>query len=90
MLNIVVWLVVGSVVGWLGSMVMKTDNQRGILLNVLVAVVGAVVPGWVVSPLVAAAAVDQGNFSLPSLMLSFVGAVILLALLDLFRRRSVR
>ena len=90
MMNAIVWLVVGGVIGWLASLVMKTDNQQGILLNVVVGIVGAVVAGWVISPLVGAGTINQGNFSLPSLVVSFLGAVILLAVVNLFRRGAVR
>ena len=90
MMNVIVWLVVGGVIGWLASMVMKTDSQQGILLNVVVGIVGAVLAGWIISPLVGAGTINQGNFSLPSLVVSFVGAVILLAIVNLFRRGAVR
>jgi uncharacterized membrane protein YeaQ/YmgE (transglycosylase-associated protein family) len=90
MMNVIVWLVVGGVIGWLASLVMKTDNQQGILLNVVVGIVGSVVAGWVISPLVGAGTINQGNFSLPSLVVSFVGALILLAAVNLFRRGAVR
>ena len=89
-MNVIVWLVVGGVIGWLASLVMKTDNQQGILLNVVVGIVGAVVAGWVISPLVGAGTINQGNFSLSSLVVSFVGALILLAVVNLFRRGAVR
>jgi uncharacterized membrane protein YeaQ/YmgE (transglycosylase-associated protein family) len=90
MMNAIVWLVVGGVIGWLASMVMKTDNQQGILLNVVVGIVGAVIAGWVISPLVGGGTINQGNFSLTSLVVSFLGAVILLAVVNLFRRGAVR
>jgi uncharacterized membrane protein YeaQ/YmgE (transglycosylase-associated protein family) len=90
MMNVMVWLVLGGVIGWLASMVMKTDNQQGILLNVIVGVVGAVIAGWVIAPLLGAGTINQVNFSLPSLVVSFVGAVILLAVVNLFRRGAVR
>jgi uncharacterized membrane protein YeaQ/YmgE (transglycosylase-associated protein family) len=90
MMNPIVWLVVGGVIGWLASMVMKTDNQQGILLNVVVGIVGAVIAGWVISPLVGGGTINQGNFSLTSLVVSFLGAVILLAVVNLFRRGAVR
>jgi uncharacterized membrane protein YeaQ/YmgE (transglycosylase-associated protein family) len=90
MMNVVLWLAVGGVIGWLASMVMKTDNQQGILLNVVVGIVGAVVAGWVISPLVGAGTINQGNFSLPSLVVSFVGAIMLLGIVNLFRRGALR
>ena len=51
MVNIIVWLVVGGVIGWLASIVMKTDAQQGIVLNVVVGIVGAVLGGWFLAPL---------------------------------------
>ncbi len=90
MMNVIVWLVVGGVIGWLASLFMKTDNQQGILLNVVVGIVGAVVAGWVISPLVGVGTINQGNFSLSSLVVSFAGASILLAVVNLFRRGAVR
>lgn len=89
-MNAIVWLVMGGVIGWLASLVMKTDNQQGILLNVVVGIVGAVLAGWVISPLVGAGTINQGDFSLLSLAVSFVGAVILLAVVNLFRRGALR
>ena len=90
MMNAIVWLAVGGVIGWLASLVMKTDNQQGILLNVVVGIVGAVLAGWVISPMVGAGTINQGDFSLASLVVSFVGAVILLAVVNLFRRGALR
>ena len=90
MINLIVWLVVGGVIGWIASIVMNTNSQQGIVLNVVVGVVGALVAGWVISPLVGQGTINQGNFSLPSLFVSLVGAVILLAVVNLFRRGAVR
>ena len=90
MMNVIMWLVVGGVIGWLASLVMKTDNQQGILLNVVVGIVGSVVAGWVISPLLGAGTINQGNFTLPSLVVSFLGALILLAVVNVFRRGAVR
>jgi uncharacterized membrane protein YeaQ/YmgE (transglycosylase-associated protein family) len=90
MMNVIMWLVVGGAIGWLASLVMKTDNQQGILLNVVVGIVGSVVAGWVISPLLGAGTINQGNFTLPSLVVSFLGALILLAVVNIFRRGAVR
>jgi uncharacterized membrane protein YeaQ/YmgE (transglycosylase-associated protein family) len=90
MINVIMWLVVGGAIGWLASLVMKTDNQQGILLNVVVGIVGSVVAGWVISPLLGAGTINQGNFTLPSLVVSFLGALILLAVVNVFRRGAVR
>jgi uncharacterized membrane protein YeaQ/YmgE (transglycosylase-associated protein family) len=90
MMNVIVWLIVGGVVGWIASLIMNTDNQQGTLLNVVVGIVGAVVAGWISLPLIGAGTINQGNYSFPSLVVSLVGAVILLAAVRLFRRGAVR
>ena len=89
-MNFIIWLIVGGVIGWLASLVMKTDGQQGMFLNVVVGVVGAMLGGWLISPLVGVGTINQDNFSLPAMLVSFVGAVILLAIVNLFRRRTVR
>ena len=89
-MNIIIWLVVGGVIGWLTSLMMKTDGQQGIVLNVVVGIVGAVVAGFVVTPLIGGAPITSGAFDIRSLIASFLGAVVLLAIINLFRRGSVR
>jgi len=49
-MNLIFWLVIGGVLGWLASLVMKTDGQQGIILNVVVGIIGALVAGFVVAP----------------------------------------
>lgn len=89
-MNFIIWLIVGGVIGWLASIVMKTDGQQGVFLNVVVGIVGAMLGGWVISPLVGVGTINQDNFSLPALMVSFVGAAILLAIVNLVRRGTTR
>ena len=89
-MNFIIWLIVGGVIGWLTSIVMKTNGQQGMILNVVVGIVGAMLGGWLISPLVGAGTINQNNFSLLALLVSFVGAAILLAIVNLFRRGSVR
>ena len=88
-MGILVWLIVGGVVGWLASIVMRTDAQQGILLNVIVGIVGALLAGFVVSPLLGIGTINQG-ISIATFLVSLVGAVILLAIVNLFRRGRVR
>ena len=90
MLNFIIWIIVGGILGWLASIVMRTDAQQGTLLNIIVGIVGALLAGWVLSPLFGISTINQGNFSLPALLVSLLGAVILLAIVNLFRRGSVR
>ena len=89
-MGILVWLVVGGVVGWLASMVMKTDAQQGILLNIVVGIVGALLGGFLLAPLLGGGSITSGSFSLPNLLISLLGAIILLAIVNLVRRGSVR
>ena len=85
MLNIIVWLIVGGLVGWVASIIMKTNAQQGILLNVIVGIVGAFVAGYVLTPLLGIGTINQNDFSLPALLVSLGGAVILLFVVSLFR-----
>jgi uncharacterized membrane protein YeaQ/YmgE (transglycosylase-associated protein family) len=89
-MGVIIWLVVGGVIGWVASLIMKTDAQQGMILNVVVGIVGAVVGGWLISPLLGAGTVNQGDFSLVGLFVSLGGAVILLGIVNLIRRGSVR
>ena len=89
-MNFLIWLVVGGVIGWLASLVMRTNAQQGIVLNVVVGIIGALLGGWLISPLLGAGTINQHDFSLAGLGVSFLGAIILLAIVNLFRRGSVR
>jgi len=89
-MNIIIWLLVGGLIGWLASMVMKTNDSQGMILNVVVGIIGAAVAGWFISPLVGVGTINQNNFSLPALIVSFIGAVVLLAVVNLVRRGTAR
>jgi uncharacterized membrane protein YeaQ/YmgE (transglycosylase-associated protein family) len=89
-MNFIIWLVVGGVIGWIASLIMKTDAQQGLFLNVVVGVVGALLGGWLLSPLVGEGTVNSGDFSIGGLLVSLAGAIILLFLVNLIRRRSPR
>lgn len=89
-MNFIIWLVVGGVLGWLASLIMKTDSQQGILLNVVVGIVGALIAGFVLTPMFGQGTINSGDFSAMGLVLSLVGSIILLAMVNLFRRGTVR
>lgn len=89
-MNFIIWLIVGGIAGWVASIVMGTNRQQGMLLNVIVGIVGAFVAGLVLTPMLGIATINQNNFSLPSFLISVVGAIILLAVVSLFRRGSFR
>ncbi len=90
MINFIIWIILGGIVGWIASMIMRTDAQQGTLLNIIVGIVGAFLAGMFLSPLFGVATINQNNFSIPSLLVSLLGAVILLAIVNMFRRGSVR
>jgi uncharacterized membrane protein YeaQ/YmgE (transglycosylase-associated protein family) len=89
-MNFIIWIVVGGIIGWLASLVMKTDAEQGMILNIVVGIVGALLGGWLLAPLFGTGTINQGEFSLPSLLVSFLGAVILLAIVNLLRRGRTR
>src|SRR5215210_3370611 len=88
-MGFLIWLIIGGIVGWLASLVMRTDGQQGILLNVIVGIVGAFLGGLLISPLVGVGTINDG-ISIGSILVSLIGAVILLAIVNLFRRGRVR
>ena len=85
-MNLIIWLLVGALVGWLASMVMRTDAQQGAILNIVVGVVGALIGGF----LFGGPTINSSALHLTAILISFVGAVILLAIVNLVRRGSVR
>lgn len=89
-MNLIIWLVIGGVIGWLASIVMNRNAQQGIFLNIIVGIIGAFIGGFLISPLLGAGTINQNDFSVVSLLASFLGAVILLAIVNLFTRRRVR
>jgi uncharacterized membrane protein YeaQ/YmgE (transglycosylase-associated protein family) len=89
-MNLIIWLIVGGLIGWLASKIMNTDAQQGIGLNVVVGIIGALLAGWLISPLIGGATINQGDFSLGGLVISLLGAIVLLAIFNLFRRGRTR
>lgn len=83
-MGIIIWLVVGAIIGWLASVFMRTDNQLGIILNILIGIVGALLGG-----LGLAGGDINGaplTISTLTLLVSLTGAVALLAITNLVRR----
>lgn len=89
-MGFVLWLVIGGIVGWLASIVMKRDASQGIILNIVVGIVGALLGGWLLGPVLGAPSINSGEISGGSLLVSFLGAVILLAIVNLISRKRVR
>lgn len=89
-MNIIIMLIVGGLIGWIASMIMRTNAQQGVILNIVVGIVGALLAGLLLAPVFGTNTLTQGDFSLPSLLISLLGAVVLLAIVNLFRRGTVR
>jgi uncharacterized membrane protein YeaQ/YmgE (transglycosylase-associated protein family) len=89
-MNFIVWLIVGGLIGWVASKIMRTDAQQGIILNVVVGIIGAFVGGLLIAPLLGSGTINQNDFSVIGLVVSLVGAVILLAIVNLIFRGRAR
>jgi uncharacterized membrane protein YeaQ/YmgE (transglycosylase-associated protein family) len=89
-INFIVWIIVGGILGWLASLIMNTDRQQGTLLNIIVGIIGAFLGGLLLSPLLGVGTINQGDFSIGALLVSLLGAVILLAIVNLIRRGTTR
>jgi len=88
-MNIIIWLIAGAFIGWLASRIMGTSSQQGLILDIVVGIAGAVLAGWFLTPLFGISTINQSNFSLPALLVSLLGAIVLLAIVKLFTRRGV-
>ena len=86
MINLIVWLVAGALIGWIASMVMHTDAQQGTILNIVVGVVGALIAGLLLNQ----PTINQNVFNLNALVISLIGAIVLLAVVNLVRRGRLR
>lgn len=89
-MNFLIWLVVGGLIGWIASKIMNTDAQQGVILNIVVGIVGAFLGGMLISPLVGVPTINQNALSVGALLVSLVGAIILLAIVNLVRRGKAR
>jgi len=89
-MNLLLWLVIGGILGWIASFVMHTNAQQGLFLNIVVGIVGALLAGLWLVPLFGVDTINQNDFSLPALMVSLLGSVILLAGVNFLRRGAIR
>jgi uncharacterized membrane protein YeaQ/YmgE (transglycosylase-associated protein family) len=85
MINFIIWIIAGALIGWVASLIMRTNSRQGTIADIVVGIVGAFVGGFFLSPLFHVSTINQGNFSLPALLVSLGGAVILLAVFKLLR-----
>ena len=86
MVNFIVWIIVGGIIGWLASLIMRTDAQQGLLLNIVVGIVGAFLGGLIFNR----GNINEAPLSVTAFIVSLIGAIILLAIVNLFRRGSLR
>ncbi|OYX43786.1 hypothetical protein B7Y94_01040 [Candidatus Saccharibacteria bacterium 32-49-12] len=82
-MNIIIWILVGALAGWIASMIMKTDAQMGALANIIVGVIGALLGGWLLG--LFGVQVADGELSIPSILSAILGAVVLIGILKLVR-----
>ena len=89
-MNFILMLIIGGVLGWLASVIMRRDAQQGIILNVVVGIVGALLAGLLITPLMGGAPITSGAFDIRSIVASLVGAIVVLGVVNLFTRGQVR
>lgn len=84
-MNLIIWLIVGAVIGAIAGSIMKA-GQQGLLINIVVGIVGSALGGLLLAPYFGGGTINQGDFSLVSLLISLLGSVILLAIVNFLRR----
>jgi uncharacterized membrane protein YeaQ/YmgE (transglycosylase-associated protein family) len=85
MINFIIWIIAGALIGWLASIIMRTNKRQGPIADIIVGIVGAFVGGYFLSPLFNISTINESNYSIPALLVSLGGAIILLAISKLFR-----
>ena len=88
-MNLIVYLIVGAIVGYVASLIMHTNSQQGLLLDIVVGVVGAFLAGFLISPLLGIGTINDA-ITLPTVLVSLMGAVILLAIYKMVTGRRAR
>ena len=89
MINFIIWIIAGALVGWVASLIMRTNKRQGLIGDIIVGIVGAFVGGYFLRPLFNVSTINQSDFSIPALLVSLGGAVILLAIFKIFRNIGV-
>ena len=85
-MGLIIWLIIGGIVGWLASIIMRTDAQQGIFLNIVVGIIGAVIGGLILGR----GNINNAGLSVSTFLVSLLGAIVLLAIVNLVRRGTVR
>ena len=87
-MNLIILLAVGGILGWVASMIV--GGGGGILMNIVVGIVGALVAGFLLNPMIGGGNIMTGDLSMSSILVSLLGAIVLLLVLNLVRRSSLR
>lgn len=85
-MGLIAWIIVGGVIGWLASIIMRTDAQQGIFLNIVVGIIGAFIGGLLIS----GGSINNAPLTITSFLVSLLGAIVLLGIVNLVRRGRVR
>ncbi len=85
--SILAWIVFGGLAGWIASIIMRTNQEQGAAGNVIVGIIGAILGGYLMQALGGSGAT---GFNFYSLLVAILGAVVLLAIVNLFRRGNMR
>lgn len=85
MINIMIWIVAGALIGWAASILLRTNNDQGLIPDILVGILGACVGGFFLGPLFNIAAINDGGFSIPALLVAAGGSILVLLFSKLFR-----
>lgn len=83
-MNILIYLVVAAIIGWVATEIMH--DRSNLLINIVVAVIGAFLAGWFISPLLKVGTINDA-ITVPTMLVTLLGAIILLGILRLIRRR---
>ena len=89
-MNIILWFAIGIVVGWLATRLFKTESHWGTEMNIVVGIVGALVGGFMIAPMMDAGSVEPRGISEISLLASFLGALLLVAFFASMRPGGMR
>lgn len=84
-----VWLILGVVIGYLGSLIMRSEPDQGAISTTAAGILGALLAGWLLGPLVGGSP-ERGFFSASAVAVSLLGAVVLVGLVNLLRYRRIR
>jgi len=88
-MNLIIYLIAGAIVGYIASRIMKTNSQQGLILDIVVGIVGAFIAGWFLSPILGVGTINDA-ITLPTMLVTLGGAIILLFIVNFFRRRRSR